>query len=106
MNAVQAVNRSGDLPGLCIHYVHARATCDVEPVRRGIGGQVVPAPIAAQLPLVDHFVRLLRGDMRGNGGQSADKNACGEGETKQMALEGHFNSRQNPWIRHTGRKWE
>ena len=46
---------------------------EIEAVGRPIGGQVIPAALAAQLPAVNDLVRLLRGEQRWGGKQAAQQ---------------------------------
>ena len=75
VRAVQAGDGADQLAGGGVDHQHVRAARNVEPVRSRVGGQIVPSAIAADLPFVDHVVRLLRLETGGRGGNDEHKNA-------------------------------
>jgi hypothetical protein len=59
---MKAGNAARELSCLCINNINARATGDVKPMGRWIGKQIIPTALAADLPAINDFVGLLRGD--------------------------------------------
>ena len=60
MGAVEAGDGSDGFAGRGIEDFNAGAVGEVEAMGGGIGEQVVPAAVAADLPVVDDFVGLLQ----------------------------------------------
>ena len=71
VRTVQPGDGAYELAALCIHDIYAHATRQIEPVRRRIGQQIIPSTLAADLPVVNDFVRLLRGCIGRRGKQAA-----------------------------------
>ena len=80
VGAVEAGDGADGFAGRGVDDVDARAVGDVEAVGAGIGEQVVPAALAADLPVVDDVVGLLRDEEGWRGGDGAEQGCGGERE--------------------------
>ena len=91
MRAVQAGDGADQLAGLRIDHIDARAVGEIQAVSLPVGGQIIPSAIAADLPLINDLVRLLRGGEDRKGQQAAEQKRGRGGQSKKAkrALHGH-----------------
>ena len=91
MGAVQARDGASQLAGLRIDHIQACTAREIKTMSRGVNAQVIPAALAAGLPAVNDFVRLLRVGGRNGGKQAAEQSrGCeGVGKKTKCALHGH-----------------
>jgi hypothetical protein len=81
---MQAGNAADKFSGLCIDDIDVVAARDVETMGWWIGQQVIPAAFAAQLPVVNDFVGLLRKDGANGSQKTAEQNSSCEGPANQV----------------------
>ena len=74
VSAVQAGDGADGLAGLRVDDFHARPVSDVEPMRGGVGEQIIPSAFAAEFPVIQNVVGLLRRDGKRSVGQRGNNN--------------------------------
>ena len=91
VRAMKAGDGAHRLAGLGVEDIDAGAAGEVEAVSRGIDDEVIPAAVAADLPVVNDFVGLLPGKHCRGGKKAAKQGRGDEGPAQETkaALDGH-----------------